>query len=71
MFITKDGKLGLGLHSLEIVDEIWAVKGADMPLVLRRQKEAEFQLVGAAFVLGVGTVSASDENGHMSTIRLL
>jgi hypothetical protein len=52
LFVTKDGRLGMGPQSLECGDEIWGLEGANVPFVLKRSNEENFQLVGEAFVFG-------------------
>lgn len=53
IFSTGEDRLGLGPQSLEEGDEIWLLKGANVPFVLRKLGNGNFTLVGEAFVFGV------------------
>jgi hypothetical protein len=52
MFVTRNGRMGMGPQSLEEGDEIWVLDGANVPFVLKRLNEETFQLVGEVFVFG-------------------
>ncbi|KAF3043794.1 hypothetical protein E8E12_010341 [Didymella heteroderae] len=53
LFITHDGRLGLGPSVMEGSDEIWIPLGSKMPVILRRYGNGMFKIVGQAFVYGV------------------
>lgn len=73
MFVTKDGRLGMGPQSLKCGDEIWGLEGADVPFVLRRLDEEKFRLVGEAFVFGAmhGEAVRSVTTDRFSEVRLV
>ena len=50
LFRTGSGSLGLALHPIRNGDEIAIVGGCQQPLVLRRQNNDDFKLVGLAYV---------------------
>ncbi|PVH69946.1 hypothetical protein DL98DRAFT_521886 [Cadophora sp. DSE1049] len=45
MFATEDGRLAMGPQSLDVKDEVWLLLGANIPFVLRRVCEGEYQLI--------------------------
>lgn len=53
MFITHDGRLGLGPPLMEGSDEIWIPMGSKMPVILRPYDNGLFRIVGQAYVYGV------------------
>lgn len=53
LFITHDGRLGLGPPAMEGSDEIWIPVGAKMPVILRRYADGRFKVVGQTYVYGV------------------
>lgn len=50
---TTELRLGLGPRSLRIGDEVWVVAGVNIPMVLRREREGEWSLVGECYVHGI------------------
>jgi len=52
MFRTRGGYLGMGSVSVEPGDQVWVVKGGDVPLVLR-PKNGRYRLIGEAYVHGI------------------
>ncbi|KAF4617059.1 hypothetical protein G7Y89_g15091 [Cudoniella acicularis] len=50
---TKGVMLGIGPDSLKKEDEVWAVAGADVPMVLRPRGEGKWRLVGECYVHGI------------------
>lgn len=53
MFITHDGRLGLGPMAMDASDEIWIPIGAKMPVILRPYSDGRFRIVGQTYVDGV------------------
>jgi hypothetical protein len=53
MFITHDGRLGLGPPAMEGSDEIWIPMGSKMPVILRPYDSGMFKIIGQAYVYGV------------------
>jgi hypothetical protein len=53
MFRTEDNYLGLGPISTKQEDEVWILRGASVPFVLRRAGERRYTVVGEAYVHGV------------------
>lgn len=72
MFVTKEGRLGLGPQTLEEQHEIWVLQGANVPFVLRRLGEGHFELVGEAFVFGAmhGEAVKDVEGDQFCKVRL-
>jgi hypothetical protein len=53
-FRTKTGHFGLGPTSLEIMDEVWLLKGGRTPFVLRKRADNnDYHLIGEAYVHGL------------------
>lgn len=52
IFTTVEDRLGMGPHSLEEGDEVWVLKGAKVPFVLRKLGNGNFVLIGEAFIFG-------------------
>jgi hypothetical protein len=53
LFSTSTHKIGLGPKSLREDDEIWLLKGARYPFVLRRLENGNYQLVGESYIHGI------------------
>jgi len=53
MFRTKGNYLGMGTSSVEEGDEVWALKGGSVPLVLRKVEPGLYRLIGEAYIHGV------------------
>ena len=54
LFRTRDQNfLGLGPDRLRVGDEVWLLKEAFTPFVLRRRENGQFTLVGEAYVHGI------------------
>ena len=49
---AKQGILGIGPIDIQPDDEIWAVKGANVPFVLRPNSDGTFRFVGECYVHG-------------------
>ncbi|KAE9372692.1 hypothetical protein N431DRAFT_439751 [Stipitochalara longipes BDJ] len=73
LFITREGRLGMGPQSLECGNEIWVLEGANIPFVLKRLDEKSFQLVGEAFVFGAmhGEAVKDITRDEFSEVRLV
>jgi hypothetical protein len=53
LFLTEKGYLGLGDGGSKPEDEVWALRGAYGPFLLRPMDEGTFMVVGEAYVHGV------------------
>lgn len=53
LFVTEDGRIGVGPQSLLETDEIWALDGADVPMIIRKGESESFRFIGEAFVFGI------------------
>lgn len=53
LFRTDGGLLGNGCEDVEVGDEVWILKGASMPMVLRGLGDGRYRFVGEAYVHGV------------------
>ncbi|KAJ4983509.1 heterokaryon incompatibility protein [Stagonosporopsis vannaccii] len=53
LFITHDGRLGLGPPVMQGSDQIWIPVGAKMPIILRPYEDGRFKVVGQTYVDGV------------------
>jgi hypothetical protein len=73
LFTTPQGLLGLGLRSLKNGDELWLVAGSDVPILLRREAEKGYQVIGEAYVHGImhGESLADLSSLHVETITLI
>lgn len=65
MFATEKGYLGMGTKSIEKDDEVWLLKGASIPMMLRRIDNGHYTLIGEAYVCGVDEKEALDEAGEV------
>jgi hypothetical protein len=50
---TEKGYLGMGSVSVEPGDQVWVLKGGDVPLILRPVKDGRYRLIGEAYVHGI------------------
>jgi len=50
---TENGRMGLAPLSARLGDEIWNLKGAKIPFILRPQPDGGFKLIGEAYVHGI------------------
>jgi hypothetical protein len=53
LFTTSQKWLGLGPECLEQGDEVWLLKNATVPFILRPHRESQYTLVGEAYVHGI------------------
>ncbi|KAH6611866.1 heterokaryon incompatibility protein-domain-containing protein [Boeremia exigua] len=53
MYITNDGRLGLGPPITEGSDQVWIPVGAKMPVILRPYDNGMFKIIGQTYVHGV------------------
>ncbi|KAK4446257.1 heterokaryon incompatibility protein-domain-containing protein [Podospora aff. communis PSN243] len=53
MFRTPNNYLGMGPTSSQIGDEVWVLKGARTPFILRRKEPGRYQVIGEAYVHGI------------------
>jgi hypothetical protein len=68
LFLTANGRVGLGPRTLEKADVVWLLEGANVPFVLRykkkkREREAGWRVVGEAYLQGVMRGEAFEEGG--------
>ncbi|OBR14671.1 Ankyrin and HET domain-containing protein [Colletotrichum higginsianum IMI 349063] len=52
-FLCSAGFLGLGPVGMSVGDSVWAVPGADVPMVFRPGGDGRFSVVGEAYVHGI------------------
>ncbi|KAK0609423.1 heterokaryon incompatibility protein-domain-containing protein [Immersiella caudata] len=52
-FRTPNHYLGMGPVSSQVGDEVWILKGARTPFILRRKGPDQYQLIGEAYVHGI------------------
>ena len=53
LFVTSQKWLGLGPIALKEDDEVWLLKNADVPFILRRRGDSQYTLAGEAYVHGI------------------
>jgi hypothetical protein len=53
LFVTPEKWLGSGPELLESGDEVWLLKNAAVPFILRPTGDSQYQLVGEAYVHGI------------------
>jgi Heterokaryon incompatibility protein (HET) len=53
LFTTDQKWLGLGPENLEQDDEVWLLKHANVPFILRPRGDSQYTLVGEAYVHGI------------------
>jgi hypothetical protein len=53
LFTTVQGHLGNGHRSMKAGDEVWLIAGFPIPLILRRNNDGKYRLVGDAYVHGI------------------
>jgi hypothetical protein len=73
LFSTHQGLLGLGPQHLRDGDEVWLMKEADVPIILRRLDEEHYEVVSEAYVHGImhGELVANLSNVDVKTIILV
>lgn len=59
-FITEGGRLGLGTRSLGVGDEVWVLGGAETPVLLRKNADGQYRLIGECYVHGIMHGEATD-----------
>jgi Heterokaryon incompatibility protein (HET) len=52
LFTTDAARMGMGAQSLTEKDEIWVLRGAKVPVILKQVEVGQFQFVGEAFLYG-------------------
>ncbi|KAB8293380.1 hypothetical protein EYC80_007700 [Monilinia laxa] len=76
LFTTRSGYVGATLGKIRIGDEIWLIAGCRMPVVLRRNCEADdsYALIGAVYIPGLmngeGLKIVRMRNGKFRKIRI-
>lgn len=55
LFITQNGLLGIGPKSIDVKDkdEVWILRGASVPFILRPIGNGKFRVIGEAYVHGI------------------
>jgi hypothetical protein len=69
-FITKKGHLVLGPEYVKRGDFIALIKGTQVPFILRRQNDGQYQLIGEAYVDGIMDGEAM-ENSKWCEVNLV
>ncbi|ROW01276.1 hypothetical protein VMCG_05874 [Cytospora schulzeri] len=71
LFVTANGRVGLGHPGLEICDTVWVVGGARAPFIFREtgQKDS-YRLVGDAYVYGIMHGECLSEKTMASSVLL-
>ncbi|PVH96056.1 hypothetical protein DM02DRAFT_688646 [Periconia macrospinosa] len=72
-YLTTGGYLGAGPVSLIDGDEVWLLKGAKMPIILRRVNEKQHLLVGESYLHGAmyGEFMTDEVIGQMSPVEII
>ncbi|KAH7009768.1 heterokaryon incompatibility protein-domain-containing protein [Ilyonectria destructans] len=70
LFVTEDGRIGIGPQSLLETDEIWALDGVDVPMIIRKGYSKSFRFIGEAFVFGImhGEVAVEDPSQVLEVV---
>ena len=50
LFIDNNQQIGKGPVSTQVGDEIWILRGAEIPYVLRPRGKTNYELIGQAYV---------------------
>ncbi|KAF1922416.1 uncharacterized protein M421DRAFT_426919 [Didymella exigua CBS 183.55] len=53
VFLTRNGRFGLGPVVSDFLDEVWLPMGAKMPFVLRPTGRGTYKLLGQVFIYGI------------------
>ena len=53
LFWTAGGYLGLVTRGAMVDDEVWLLKGGNLPFLLRKVEGEKFELIGECYVHGV------------------
>ncbi|PMD28863.1 putative heterokaryon incompatibility protein 6, OR allele, partial [Hyaloscypha variabilis F] len=61
-FITRKGHLVLGPEYVKRGDFVALIKGTQVPFILRRQSDGQYQLVGEAYVDGIMDGEAMEDS---------
>jgi hypothetical protein len=69
LFTTSKKWLGLGPECLEPNDEVWLLKNAVVPFILRPQGYSQYSLVGEAYVHGIMNGELMDAPGGREGFR--
>jgi hypothetical protein len=69
LFTTPQKWLGLGPESLEQNDEVWLLKNANVPFILRPDGDSQYTLVGEAYVHGIMQGQLIDAPGGTEGFR--
>jgi hypothetical protein len=67
-FITRKGHLVLGPEYVKRGDFVALIKGAQVPFVLRRQSDGQYQVIGEAYVDGITDGEAMESSKWCNTI---
>lgn len=72
LFTTSDDHIGKGPCSTQSRDEIWILRGARVPYILRPVGGARYELIGEAYVHGIMQGEEFDEmEGHFRPIEIV
>lgn len=68
LFTSSDGRVGLGSSHMQPGDKVVVLLGADLPLILRHQKENQYRLIEAAYVHGIMKGEMLERDPHIERI---
>jgi hypothetical protein len=71
LFTTSKKCIGKGPASTQTGDEVWILRGAKVPYVLRPLGEGQYELVGEAYVHTIMRGEAMDEKSKFNVITLV
>jgi hypothetical protein len=71
LFFTEKGYLGLGSMDAKPYDEVWALRGAYGPFLLRPMDDGTFAVVGEAYVHGVLHLLDEEGGDGFRTVELV
>jgi len=71
MFRTPNNYLGMGPVSTQVGDEVWVLKGARTPFILRRKSSKQYELIGEAYVHGIMDGEAATGDFRPTSLELV
>jgi hypothetical protein len=72
LFVTSDQQLGKGPASMQSGDQVWLLRGAKVPYILRPLGLSKYELVGEAYIHGIMQGEAwTDDSESLTTITLV
>jgi hypothetical protein len=73
IFTTAHSHLGLGMRSMQKDNEVWVLRGVNVPVILRRREEGEtYELVGESYVHGCmyGELVSEDVEPRFGSVKI-